>query len=327
MRFRFLLALMVSAVIISGCSRAGGTGAAAGPAKAPTVCPTPKAADANQLQVDFTGVLIFKRGLPPDPPFRVIIPFLTDHSAYIQYREADLAAPPDGFNAPGDLEKCCGRDYVLLVNHQLDIQGDDAHGPLQEGDIDQFLVHLKDITGIDKLNPHYDSPLPAPGYVAAQMDLRRGSLTPLLPEDKKTFLLKDGNDVYKAGGACLAQGVRLRLDLRPRSIVKILGSSGATLSLAAHDDRPTLMRIGNSLKQDILCPEPTSDKDDLHFANLYKMLARKPPKAWIPRKTDDDCFAVPAPPSRAGLRPGERTDITVGVFSYHGSNCLPGQLP
>jgi hypothetical protein len=227
--------------------------------------------------------------------------------------------PPEGFNAPGDLDKCCGRDYILLANHQLEIQGDDEHGELQKGAIDQFVIHLKSLTGVDKLNPDYDKSTPAAGFVAAQMDLRRGALTPLLPDDKKTWIFKHKNEQFKKDPVCLAQGVRLALTLKPGSVVKIVSSNaGATLSLKAHDDRPTLVRIGNSMKEDILCPIPTADSDDPHFRNFYRMLTRQPAKPWTPEKTEQKCYA-PALKARMAVK--------VGILSHHGSNCIPAQWP
>jgi hypothetical protein len=294
-------------------------------AASPPPTPTPTPHNGPTLDVTFSGVVLFVK-TTPGPGYRAIVPARHGkmHLPYIVFlKEGASTSNWDSSEFECEEEKLY--KWVSLTADKLTIEPASAIAPgsFKSDAIEGWLPHLGKLTENNHLNDEdYNQSEPVVGKVAAQIDITRGTLAPLILTGQYEpvqweFRSEDGNQ--KSGiTICGPAGIRWLLPIkkgtRSISIVSSLRKRPkVTVPLA--DEKTTVVVIGNSRPDDIECPKKGIQPKDPDFALHYMMLTTPPKIPWIPWRVDPrvPCVTPPADPK--------------GNKSLRGSDCIGGQWP
>jgi hypothetical protein len=288
----------------------------------PTPTPTPTPHDGPVLDVTFSGVVLF---LKTTPGYRVIVPArqAQKHLPYMMF-------PRDGATASnwdtGEFE-CdnAWHKWVSLTAGTLSIEPESSIAPesFNAAAIEGWLPHLRDLTGNNPvIDEDYNQATPVIGKVAAQIDITRGTLRPLILDKpyepvQWEFRSKDGSRKSNARNICGTAGIRwllpIRKNIRSISIVSsLMNHPKVTVPLV--NGQTTVVVIGNSMADDIECPKREPQDSDPDFELHYKMLKAAPATAWIPYRVTPKATCAPPPETK-------------GNKSKRGTDCLPAQSP
>jgi hypothetical protein len=282
--------------------------------------PTPTPYPGPELDIVFTGIVVFKEVPGTDPTYKVILPRSSQHYAYIRFPTS--AYDESQTNLPlQHAFPCAGIQarYAVLVKDGLTLQPPGAifDTKVVPGNALDSLVHLRDLVppGTD-FDPEYDKEKPG-AKVAAQFDLRNGTLTPALEPgyDPYYWEFRETENAKPIKAVCSGSGITAKIRIKQgqgKNVYILSSQASQRLTLALRDGETTTINIGNSRNADIACPpgksEPTVDPD---FMNHYQVLKGIQGK-YIPYPTTS-CKVKP---------PG-----TVSLMSARGSNCIGSQWP
>jgi hypothetical protein len=286
----------------------------------PTPRATQKPIEGPTLDITFSGAVLF---LKTPTGYKAIVAQhkAAEHQAYLRYLKSDVAR--NSFGGAKTFQ-CEGGEYqwAPLDGNQLTLDPMSAlatSGPLDASGIDGWLVHLGDLAKNNKLDEaKFNRSRPNKSTVAAQMNLDRGSLLPLVLNPPYHPVKWD----FQANGAranvqiCGTSGIRWLLPLKAgtRSI-SLVTAEGPKLTLALADGRTTALVIGNSLIKDIECPTEEPQSVDKHFALHYKLLKTPVEKQFVPVRIKPEVKCPPPEAKSSGSR------------SARGSDCLGTQWP
>lgn len=288
----------------------------------PIPTPTPTPHDGPVLDVTFSGVVLF---LKTTPGYRVIVP-ARQAQKHLPY----MIFPRDGATASnwdtGEFEcELAWYKWVSLTAGTLSIEPESSIAPesFNAAAIEGWLPHLGALTGNNAvIDDDYNQATPVVGKVAAQIDITRGTLRPLILGEpyepvQWEFRSKDGSRKSNARTICGTAGIRwllpIRKDTRSISIVSSLNNH-PKVTVPLVNGQTTVVVIGNSMADDIECPKREPQDSDPDFGLHYKMLKAAPATAWIPYRVTPKVTCAPPPETK-------------GNKSKRGTDCLPAQSP
>ena len=282
--------------------------------------PTPTPYPGPELDIVFTGIVVFKAVPGTDPTYKVILPKSPHHYAYIRFPTSAYDESQTNLSLQHSFP-CAGIQarYAVLVKDGLSLQPQEAifDTKLIPGKALDSLVHLGDLVPAGtKFDSEYDQDKPG-SKVAAQFDLRNGTLTPALEPGCDPFYweFRETETGKPVKTVCSGSGITAKIRIKKgqgKNVYLLSSQAGQRLTLVLKDGETTTINIGNSRNADIACPpgksEPTKDPDFMHHYQVLKDVQGK----YIPYPTTS-CKIKP---------PGE-----VSLLSSRGSNCIGSQWP
>lgn len=272
------------------------------------------------LDITFSGAVLF---LKTNSGYKAIVAQhkADAHQAYVRFRKSDAAQ--NSFGGAKSFQ-CEGGEFqwVPLDGNQLTLSPMNvitADAPLDSSGIDGWLVHLSALAKNNKLDDaRYNQVRPKKDTVAAQMTIDRGKFLPLVLSPPYHPVKWD----FEADGEkanvqiCGTSGIRWLLPIKAgtRSI-SLVSADGPKLTLSLMDGQTTSVVVGNSLTEDIECPEKEPAPVDKHFALHYKLLRMPVAKQFVPVRIKPEVKCPPPATKSSGNK------------SARGSDCLGTQWP
>ena len=282
--------------------------------------PTPSPKGGPTLDITFSGAVLF---LKTPSGYKAIVAQhkAGQHQAYVRFQSSD--ALQNSFGGAKSF-KCEGSDYqwAPLDGNQLALDPMSAiatSGPLDASGINGWLVHLSELAKNNSLDEEkFNQSRPNRNTVAAQMNVDRGSLLPLVLNPPYQPVKWD----FQADGTrakvqiCGTSGIRWLLPIKAGSrSISLVSAEGSKLTLGLADGRTTAIVVGNSLTEDIECPTKPPTTVDKHFALHYKLLKTPVEKQFVPVRVKPEVKCPPPEAKSSGSR------------SARGSDCLGTQWP
>jgi hypothetical protein len=287
----------------------------------PTPTPTPTPHDGPVLDITFSGVVLF---LKTRSGYRVIVPArqAQKHLPYMIFPREGATSNWDSvdFECEGFFKR------VALTADKLSIEpvSSIAPGAFKADAIEGWLPHLSALVENNFVNDDdYNQSTPVVGKVAAQIDITRGTLKPLVVDGidplQWEFRSKDGGQTSNADKFCGAAGIRWLLPIKKDIPSISIGSSlkkHPKVTVPLVNGETTVVVIGNSMVEDIECPKGGGrGVVDPDFAIHYKMLKTEPATAWIPYSVSPKVTCVPPAEGQTTKK------------SRRGSDCIGAQFP